>query len=418
MYYTFHGLYALTFALDTLENGTCATLFPLHGVSEGALDLSAAQNHFKGARTLQLSDLERTPLEADQHRQYMIYTVLRRIIKTGGDYFIRYSSHLKNRSPLSSKQVSLRKDPLYPLPAMEVDESSIVGQINVLNTIYQELKVDTSHEEISKHVQLVIGDQLSVSGIRTSQQNRAGQEDGYESFESFVCIPGLFHYKMAGATGVMTVHLGSSKAGKANPTSLHWHNTVLERKPIVATSLPPFGVSRDLISDSLDARILHCLLRVSGHETLSSYSRALTTLDGTDKMFEKSWEKLLSDATQVYTRYTDIPLVHSLREERLLASPDEKKGDMVYEKSVLFMRDALVLREFSDSIKSGDSGRILNILKDLVFLYRGCGRSKYAHESLILLHNLLHVWPPELRYDFCYRYIGGLLKRLHIGTLL
>jgi hypothetical protein len=60
------------------------------------------------------------------------------------------------------------------------------------------------------------------------------------------------------------------------------------------------------------------------------------------------------------------------------------------------MRDALILREFSDSIKSGDSGRILNILKDLVFLYRGAGRFKYAQESLLLLHNLLYIWPPNL----------------------
>jgi len=34
-------------------------------------------------------------------------------------------------------------------------------------------------------------------------------------------------------------------------------------------------------------------------------------------------------------------------------------GDVVFENAVLFNRDALILREFMDAIKIGDSGRII-----------------------------------------------------------
>ncbi|KAH9031765.1 hypothetical protein EDB85DRAFT_1865564 [Lactarius pseudohatsudake] len=66
---------------------------------------------------------------------------------------------------------------------------------------------------------------------------------------------------------------------------------------------------------------------------------------------------------------------------------------MIFENAVLFLRDGLILREFSDAIKSGDSGRVLLVLKLWAFSFRGSGRSKYAYEVLHLLHNITHVWP-------------------------
>ncbi|KAH9028546.1 hypothetical protein EDB84DRAFT_1606274 [Lactarius hengduanensis] len=68
-------------------------------------------------------------------------------------------------------------------------------------------------------------------------------------------------------------------------------------------------------------------------------------------------------------------------------------GDMIFENPVLFLCDGLILREFSDAIKSGDSGRVLLVLKLWAFGFRGSGRSKYAYEVLHLLHNVTHVWP-------------------------
>lgn len=58
------------------------------------------------------------------------------------------------------------------------------------------------------------------------------------------------------------------------------------------------------------------------------------------------------------------------------------------------------MREFTDAIKGGYSGRIIRTLKVLALMYRGSGRTKYAHELLHLIHNLTHVWPKPLRYVF------------------
>jgi hypothetical protein len=124
----------------------------------------------------------------------------------------------------------------------------------------------------------------------------------------------------------------------------------------------------------------------------------------------------------IYKTYTDVDRVQELREQHIpgererdaaakaakkgqptLSDPAKsnlphiKKGDMVFENAILFLRDALLSREFADAIKIGDSGCIVIILRLWAFSYRGSGCSKYAHEMLHVLHNILCVWTAELR---------------------
>ena len=76
----------------------------------------------------------------------------------------------------------------------------------------------------------------------------------------------------------------------------------------------------------------------------------------------------------------------------------EGDSDMVFKNAVLFLRDALISREFSDAVKAGDSGRVVLVLKVWALSFRGNGRTKYAHEMLHLIHNLSSVWSPAIRY--------------------
>jgi hypothetical protein len=122
----------------------------------------------------------------------------------------------------------------------------------------------------------------------------------------------------------------------------------------------------------------------------------------------------------IYSTYTDVDRVQELREQRIperkrgaeskaakngqqsadaskSVPPHVRKGDMAFENAVLFLRDALLTCEFANVVKSCDSGCILIILQLWAFLYRDNGRTKYAHETPHVLHNLLCVWTRELR---------------------
>ncbi|KAF8139304.1 hypothetical protein K438DRAFT_1785823 [Mycena galopus ATCC 62051] len=71
--------------------------------------------------------------------------------------------------------------------------------------------------------------------------------------------------------------------------------------------------------------------------------------------------------------------------------------DEIYKNTSSLLRDALISCKFTDTIKAGDSGCIVVVLKVFACSYQGNGRTKYAHEMLHLIHNLTRVWPVSVR---------------------
>lgn len=273
---------------------------------------------------------------------------------------------------MTSDQIPVHKTETYPLPAMNIDESSTVGNAEVIDTIFKELDYGPDTHKI---VKVVDGDQLSIARARAFTHNRLGHDNPRQSYLNLVSRPGLFHSQLHVIYADTQTHWGSPSLGSRDPGSLSFHNTVLDRKPIVLTSLPPYRTCRDLVFASLYARILHCLELVSG-STLSAYSQTAT------------YDDPARHAEEILEKYASSQVVDKLRKERSAASTEagkngqagntvDPKGDMVFENAVLFMRDALLVREFTDAIKSGDSGRIILMLKTLALFYRGTGRSKY-----------------------------------------
>lgn len=121
-----------------------------------------------------------------------------------------------------------------------------------------------------------------------------------------------------------------------------------------------------------------------------------------------TFEELQAHAAQVVRDFADPAIADNLRQDREVhtesnsADKDGSQsgsgalkspaGDMVFENAVLFMRDALLLREFAGAVGAGGSGCIVTAIKLLALAYRDSGRAKYAHESLDLIHHNTHVW--------------------------
>ncbi|KAG9092416.1 hypothetical protein FS749_015755 [Ceratobasidium sp. UAMH 11750] len=279
---------------------------------------------------------------------------------------------------------------------MDLDESSIEGVINVMDSMYDELGVDKTSATFQTQNHLIGGDQKSLANIRAARDSRSGNDNPEDSFDNLVLILGLFHMATAPVVASLLTHFGNPAAGIHSPGPLAYQNSLIERKPITLSSLPPFKTSRALIDVSLFARVLHCLTLVSCSATVEDYTKKLTAIlqpAGRDQ----AWAQLVLDATEVFDRYTDIRVVEKLRNARALAKPEEKTGDMVYENAILFMREGLNVRELTTSTKRGDSGWILNICKVFALSFRGSGRLKYANEMLTLIHHATTIWPAVLR---------------------
>ncbi|KAF8157861.1 hypothetical protein B0H34DRAFT_706469 [Crassisporium funariophilum] len=369
------------------------------------------------ALPLKLSNLELNNEEADLLDAALNHTVLWIIVNYGGPGFAeRWKENLEECRPSSDETIEVHQTPLHPLPAMEIDENSTQGNVEVIEAITSALELDPNSPDYTQYVKIIAGDQLTIARQRSIMNVRAGHEDGAEAWKHVVLMPGLFHAKIADCHGVLQTHFGVSST--RSPGSLAFHNTRLDRLPIVLTSLPPFRTCRDLIFISLYARIRHCLLLVSGYDTLQQYLANVT-----------EWAEVQQHAREIRAQFMNADQVQELRESRVAeevqrdyetkqAAKDTSKtsdkggvggekvtvkqhisrGDMVFENACLFMRDALFSRLFSNAVKVGDSGLVVLVLKMWAFAYRGNGRTKYAHEMLHLLHNLVNVWSKELRH--------------------
>ncbi|KAH9910452.1 uncharacterized protein BXZ73DRAFT_83560 [Epithele typhae] len=387
---------------DTLESGTCATIFSLFDASPADMKTEDLVSSIKTARPLQMGDLRLTTDDLKLFDKSITHAILRVIVHSD----LAFSKFRQRTS-------------IHPLPTMNIDESSVTGNASVLDYIFRrELKFNFGAARFREVVRLVFGDQLSLARIRTLIMHRIGHDTLATSHANLVPGPGLFHYQLALVHGILETHFGepnpeSGGEGTLNPASISFFNSVLGRKPIFLSSLPPYRTCRDLIFTSLTAAVLSCLKTLMNVDDLEQLASELT------------FEELEAHALEIHQRF-DINTVTILREERNAQVEDRldehkrvleaagksdkdeldspfnplvnlNTGDMVYENTVLFLRDALLLREFDDAIRAGCSGRILRTLKVLAFAYRGLGRTKYAHEVLHLVHGLTTVWPERLR---------------------
>ncbi|OSD06261.1 hypothetical protein PYCCODRAFT_1354209, partial [Trametes coccinea BRFM310] len=381
---------------DTQQNGTCATTFKLYDASLADMQMSDLLASLVDAPPLSVNDILLLATENAALTDCLTHTVLRIIVTYGGERFARFQDEVAASLPNTPDKIPVHKTEIFPLPAMHIDESSTTGNADVLGEIFSVMMYSQLVPLMYRStLKITAGDQLSISRIRSPVANRAGHDSFGQSFLWALCMPGLFHYKMTATHAVLESHFGS--ASTSNPGSL------ADRKPIVLSSLPPFCTCRDLIFVSLYARILHCLQLVSDCDSLDEYAANI------------SFSELQQHAEAIVNKYAAAGVVHEQRssrdaEKRRRAHDVETEssesthepqpsaaGDMVFENAVLFLRDALVLREFNDTIKVGDSGRIVTVLKIWALVFRGSGRMKYAHELLHLIHNLTHVWPEPLR---------------------
>ncbi|KAG8775449.1 hypothetical protein FRC12_001484 [Ceratobasidium sp. 428] len=261
---------------DAFETGTCATLYQVPGVSKEDLDLEAYWDHLSSASPLQLDDIALTPEEYRLEETSLVQTVLGILIEHGGEAFSRFKKPFKEDFP---HLAPIGANKLHPLPAMNVNESSVDGNIDVYEAIVKELSPGDT--PAPTHAKMMLGDQLSMSHLRKALTWRVGNEKPVSSMAEVVQGPGLFHFQMTATTLVLENFWGLPSS-EANPASLWAHNTLLGRRKLVLTSLPPYRHALDLVNVSLYGRIFCTLPRVTGHKDIAGYMRALTQSNGSE----------------------------------------------------------------------------------------------------------------------------------------
>ena len=145
------------------------------------LNVHNLQSHFLNAEPLSLTDILHSSEEAFNFKENLIFTLLWIIIKHGGEGFKKFEKDLEKYQLVSDYKIEMHCTELFPLPAWQIDESSIIGNAEVDQAIVGELRLDDVPES-KDWVRFLAGDQLYLTQLRSLEVIQAGQEGGYHGF--------------------------------------------------------------------------------------------------------------------------------------------------------------------------------------------------------------------------------------------
>ncbi|KAJ7775887.1 hypothetical protein B0H14DRAFT_3588093 [Mycena olivaceomarginata] len=314
---------------DTFENGTTATLIVLYGVLRGELELN----------------------------------ILPRIS------IMAYPAHLTRTIPPLGHQfrdnlgeipviqaIPLHKTVHLPAPAMKIDESSLDGTIDVIDTLITRTLQFTAAGMRAHGVMFAGGDLLSLNLTDKAIAARRADTELLDSYGKYLTgMIGLFHVKLSGTRGTVNEHWGEPNS--KYPGSLWTQNSFLSRKTISAgwkaKKLPPFRPTYELmLTLSLPAHILDGFRIHCGADSLDAWMESNPSWSDIAALSEVIVEKLCSAS--------------AAEELRLLPEADHV-------------------------------GMVLNILAHWMVMFRGTGSMPKYADALFELINNLKKWPPALR---------------------
>ena len=136
-----------------------------------------------------------------------------------------------------------------------------------------------------------------------------------------------------------------------------------------------FNACLDLFETVLDGCLLAALCTAYGYKTLDDFS----------EKFGVSTEKNLDDLAKTLMRF-----------ELVDVNRQQGRNDTAHDNLILFLQHGLILRNFSEAMKSGDPERSLASLSFFTFWFQNSGQYRYAEECLRITACLRKVWSPEL----------------------
>ncbi|KAF9322591.1 hypothetical protein BG006_002260, partial [Podila minutissima] len=261
-------------------------------------------------------------------------------------------------------EMEVHKTVTFPLPTMKIDESTITGNLAVLESITRiGLHLPDMWFNDAKNI-IFAGDQMTVARLLSLKIHHAIELDRYGGLAWVHPTPQLFHLQMTLCSTIYRTHLG---ADANTPGSLASFISLLESKGFNKEK-PEFKATDELLRIVFDAT-----------------SMVL-------------WETLHDADTSVeldMPRVVDIVInaITNLKQAKPLFNG--RPCTMADINALFFLRDMTVFIEFSDAIKSGDCGCIRCVLPTITLMMHGGGNSNYALELLRLLYGMRHAWTPE-----------------------
>ncbi|KIJ05902.1 hypothetical protein PAXINDRAFT_20870 [Paxillus involutus ATCC 200175] len=256
----------------------------------------------------------------------------------------------------------------YPLRTSTIDESSITGNIAVINDVYiNQLKM--THEQLADQAIPSINDQATNARIRGAKALRTKDVNSFTRLQILQLGFGLFHLCMNLIWALLHIHRGSiNQVG-----SLSYFFALLDRTRL-GCEHPDYHTLLSTLLQILRGIIISAWTTECGHTSLAAFA-----------LSNPSPDDLLKIADQILVNHTAADYTIT----------SESNTDEAHRNLNLLTRDLLYVLELVDATSDGDFGRIEDILGYLAMVFRGAGSNNYCSEILHFLHNLKKIWTPE-----------------------
>ncbi|KAG0222002.1 hypothetical protein BGW42_007003 [Actinomortierella wolfii] len=263
--------------------------------------------------------------------------------------------------------LSLHRTTAFPLRIMRLDESTIAGNLAVLERITKdELRLSAEWFENPTDT-IVGGDQMTVARLLSLMQHRSVDPDPYHGLRWVHPTLQLFHLRMNLCGTIYRTHLGTQQF----PGTISSIAVLLGRKGM-NTPKPKFNDADELLQ----------IIFVAMSQQLWEFLKHDDALEDQEEVLRVS-----ETITNVLVGLGHVPPLMVDGLPRTAANMN----------ALRFMRDVALYIELGESIKAGDIGRIHHLLPCIAIMMHGGGNTKYSIELLRLLYGTRQVWTDDWR---------------------
>ena len=323
-----------------------------------------------------------------RHGRFQVWHFTQTLKKHGPKYFESLLRDLPNPEPVDA--IPLSKLYQTPLRAMDINQSTVAGNIEAILNIFKQAGLGNPAEnpgcvDPSEFVVLVHGDLGTCERVLSGLRRRSQECNASDRLQSMVFIMGLFHLKMAAADAIWCVLVSPSNARSDDTSFMKLAGELRPKESSRLVSNAKFRQQHELIGDisillELDAWHVEIRKRF-GHTTLEEWAAKMPT-----------YQDVAAVAEVLARNY-----VEGRGEDRW----EERRADgrdRIKENTERTLQYLLLYEELAHAMNAGDIGRIETLFPAWIQIFRATGKHKYAHQMLRFMHELYFVYPDGLRF--------------------
>ena len=325
-----------------------------------------------------------------RHTEFKVWILLRDLIESGPDYFKNFRNVLQYPEPIEER-IPVEKTEIIPVQSMEIPNSTVEGNITTIEKLLEqtglaELQDERQTIDIDPYIILFHGDLGTGERLQSAKRRRTTEASPRNRLQYAVFVMGLFHLKMACAETIWRLFLKDSKARTADEKTSFYSNFKILRprdSSGLSTSFK-FRPIHEAIIHIGACRRLDCWRMTLEKRGFSSLQKFVDTCP--------TWDLIKEVALEVANEFIpNVRRLASLREE------DLENRDQELENNLAFNLYAGMYEEITYAMNYGDIGRVELCLLQWVPLFEAVGKRKYANQTLKLVYELNHIFPPRAR---------------------